>query len=125
MNLKARHEGFKVWAGAQADIERVTAIWRDCLGHYGGPYLFGAALALSPALQARGVGINQFALSAIPYVATATVAELRDLEAKVRRAMEIRGARSIHISVPCPLGWGHEAHDTIRIARLVRAETGG
>lgn len=35
-----------------------------------GSYLFGAALALSPALQARGVGINQFALDVIPYVAT-------------------------------------------------------
>jgi len=41
----------------------------------------------------------------IPYVATATVADLRDLEAKVRRAMEFRGARYIHILVPCPLGW--------------------
>jgi pyruvate ferredoxin oxidoreductase beta subunit len=59
----------------------------------------------------------------IPYVATATVAELRDLEAKVTRAMEIRGARYIHIFVPCPLGWGHEAHDTIRISRLAK-ETG-
>jgi simple sugar transport system permease protein len=33
-----------------------------------GSYLFGAALALSPALQARGYGVNQFALNAIPYV---------------------------------------------------------
>ncbi|MDP1794962.1 MAG: ABC transporter permease [Acidimicrobiales bacterium] len=33
-----------------------------------GSYLFGAALALSPALQARGYSINQFALNAIPYV---------------------------------------------------------
>jgi pyruvate ferredoxin oxidoreductase beta subunit len=59
----------------------------------------------------------------IPYVATATVAELRDLEAKVRRAMEIRGARYIHLFVPCPLGWGHASEDTIRIARLAK-ETG-
>ena len=59
----------------------------------------------------------------IPYVATATVAELRDLEAKVRRAMEFRGARYIHIFVPCPLGWGHDSDDTIRIARLAK-ETG-
>jgi pyruvate ferredoxin oxidoreductase beta subunit len=59
----------------------------------------------------------------IPYVATATVSELRDLEAKVRRAMEFRGARYIHIFVPCPLGWGHESSDTIRIARLAK-ETG-
>jgi general nucleoside transport system permease protein len=33
-----------------------------------GAYLFGAALALSPALQARGYSVNQFALSAIPYL---------------------------------------------------------
>jgi general nucleoside transport system permease protein len=38
-----------------------------------GAYLFGAALALSPALQARGVAINQFALDAIPYVVTVLV----------------------------------------------------
>ncbi len=36
----------------------------------GGSYLFGAALALSPALQARGYGINQFALDAVPYLVT-------------------------------------------------------
>ncbi len=59
----------------------------------------------------------------IPYVATATVAELRDLEAKVRRSMEFRGARYIHILVPCPLGWGHASADTIRMARLAK-ETG-
>ncbi|MGB7906214.1 MAG: thiamine pyrophosphate-dependent enzyme [Steroidobacteraceae bacterium] len=54
----------------------------------------------------------------IPYVATATVAELRDLEAKVRRAMEFRGARYIHVLVPCPLGWGHGSAETIKMARL-------
>jgi pyruvate ferredoxin oxidoreductase beta subunit len=59
----------------------------------------------------------------IPYVATATVAELRDLEAKVRRAMQFRGARYLHIFVPCPLGWGHASEDTIRISRLAK-ETG-
>jgi pyruvate ferredoxin oxidoreductase beta subunit len=56
----------------------------------------------------------------IPYVATATVAELRDLEYKVRRAMEFRGARYIHILVPCPLGWGSAAGDTIKVARLAK-----
>jgi pyruvate ferredoxin oxidoreductase beta subunit len=59
----------------------------------------------------------------IPYVATATVAELRDLEYKVERAMSFRGARYLHIFVPCPLGWGAEARDTVKIARLVK-ETG-
>jgi len=56
----------------------------------------------------------------IPYVATATVAELRDLEAKVRRAMEFRGARYLHLFVPCPLGWGHASEDTLRVARLAK-----
>ena len=59
----------------------------------------------------------------IPYVATATVADLRDLEAKVRRAMELRGARYIHILVPCPLGWGTASQETIHMARLAK-ETG-
>ena len=54
----------------------------------------------------------------IPYVATASVANLRDLERKVEHAMHIEGARYIHIFVPCPLGWGSASEDTIRIARL-------
>jgi glutathione S-transferase len=52
MNLKVRHEGFKVWAGAQADIDRVLAIWRECLKTYGGPYLFGAAPTVADAMYA-------------------------------------------------------------------------
>jgi pyruvate ferredoxin oxidoreductase beta subunit len=72
----------------------------------------------------QGKNLPAIALAhGIPYVATATVAELRDLEAKVRRAMEFRGARYIHIFVPCPLGWGHASADTIRISRLAK-ETG-
>lgn len=56
----------------------------------------------------------------IPYVATATVAELRDLEHKVERAMSFHGARYLHVFVPCPLGWGAAAADTIRLARLAK-----
>jgi pyruvate ferredoxin oxidoreductase beta subunit len=54
----------------------------------------------------------------IPYVATASVADLHDLETKVARAMEIRGARYVHIHVPCPLGWGSNPCDTVKLARL-------
>lgn len=39
----------------------------------GGAYLFGTALALAPALQARGFAINQFALHVIPFVLTLVV----------------------------------------------------
>ena len=59
----------------------------------------------------------------IPYVATASVAYLRDLEEKVKKAMSVRGARYIHVLVPCPLGWGAASQDTIRLARLA-VETG-
>ena len=59
----------------------------------------------------------------IPYVATATVADLHDLEAKVEAAMALHGARYLHILVPCPLGWGAAPHDTVRLARLA-CETG-
>jgi pyruvate ferredoxin oxidoreductase beta subunit len=59
----------------------------------------------------------------IPYVATASVAYLHDLEAKVGRAMELHGARYLHVLVPCPLGWGAASRDTIRLARLA-CETG-
>ena len=56
----------------------------------------------------------------IPYVATATVAELHDLEHKVERAMQMRGARYLHVYVPCPLGWGCDPSRTIEIARLAK-----
>ena len=72
----------------------------------------------------QGKNLPEIAMAhGIPYVATATVADLRDLEAKVRRAMQVRGARYIQILVPCPLGWGTASSDTIRIARLAK-ETG-
>ncbi len=41
MNLKAHYPRFKVWAGAQADIDRIAAVWRECLTKYKGPWLFG------------------------------------------------------------------------------------
>jgi pyruvate ferredoxin oxidoreductase beta subunit len=90
-----------------------------------------ARTATTPAVGAhpgnafgQGKNLPQIAMAhEIPYVATATVADLHDLEHKVRAAMAIRGARYIHILVPCPLGWGAASHDTIRLARLAH-ETG-
>lgn len=52
MNLKARHENYRIWAGAQPDIDRVVEIWRDCLKHYDGPYLFGAVPTMADAMYA-------------------------------------------------------------------------
>ena len=67
----------------------------------------------------QGKNMPELAMAhGIPYVATATVADLHDLEDKVTRAMEFHGARYIHILVTCPLGWGSAPSDTVRVARL-------
>jgi glutathione S-transferase len=52
MNLKAHFPGHKVWAGARPDIERILEIWTECLGSYGGPYLFGAGRTMADAMFA-------------------------------------------------------------------------
>ena len=52
MNLKARHPGYKVWAGAQPDIDRIVEIWSECLAKYGGPFLFGAHRSMADAMYA-------------------------------------------------------------------------
>jgi glutathione S-transferase len=52
MNIKAHFPHFKSWAGARGDIERITAIWRECLGQYGGPYLFGKKPCAADAMYA-------------------------------------------------------------------------
>jgi glutathione S-transferase len=52
MNLKAHYKGFKIWAAAQADIDRLIAVWKECLNTYGGPYLFGERPTLADAMYA-------------------------------------------------------------------------
>jgi glutathione S-transferase len=52
MNVKARHPDFPLWSGAQADIDRVSAIWQDSLGNYGGPFLFGKTPTMADAMYA-------------------------------------------------------------------------
>ncbi len=42
MNIKGDFPSFRIWTKAQADIDRILDIWRDCLTGYGGPYLLGA-----------------------------------------------------------------------------------
>lgn len=55
MNLKARHESFKIFSGARPDVERIKEIWTECLttqkGGYDGPYLYGR-LTIADAMYA-------------------------------------------------------------------------
>jgi len=50
----------------------IFAVWSP-FRVMGGAYLFGTAIALGPALQARGYEINQFLLDAVPFVLTLVV----------------------------------------------------
>jgi glutathione S-transferase len=52
MNLKAFRPGFVVWSAAQADIDRITEIWRECLTTWHGPWLFGARASIADAMYA-------------------------------------------------------------------------
>jgi glutathione S-transferase len=52
MNLKGHHPSFKIWAGAQPDIDRIVEIWNECLALYGGPFLFGKKPGMADAMFA-------------------------------------------------------------------------
>jgi glutathione S-transferase len=52
MNLRSHRPGFVVWSSARADIDRILSIWRDCLGRWGGPFLFGDRFTLADAMYA-------------------------------------------------------------------------
>lgn len=52
MNLKARHTDFKIFNGAQGDIDRIVTIVEDCLSRYDGTYLFGDSPTLADAMYA-------------------------------------------------------------------------
>lgn len=52
MNIKGHFPNFKIWSRAQTDIDRVVAIWRECLKSYGGPFLFGKLPCIADAMYA-------------------------------------------------------------------------
>lgn len=52
MNLRLHKPGYRVWSAAQADIDRIIEIWRDCLETWKGPWLFGAHATIADAMYA-------------------------------------------------------------------------
>ena len=52
VNLKGHFPNFKIWSRAQADIDRVCTIWRECLAESGGPFLFGEQRTMADAMYA-------------------------------------------------------------------------
>ncbi len=58
-----------------------------------------------------------------PYVATASIAYHKDIERKVKKALEIKGPKYLQIHVPCPPGWKSDPAMTVKVAKLA-VETG-
>jgi pyruvate ferredoxin oxidoreductase beta subunit len=54
----------------------------------------------------------------IPYTATATIAYYKDLQKKVKKAIETEGPSFLHVFTPCPTGWRHPSDMTIEISKL-------
>jgi glutathione S-transferase len=88
MNLKAHYPGFKVWAGAQPDIDRILTIWRECFDAYKGPYLFGA-LSMADAMYAPVVTrflTYDLALDAVCSAYSRRIIELPDMQEWINAA---------------------------------------
>ena len=58
----------------------------------------------------------------VPYLATASAAFPRDLDAKLQKALTYKGFKLVHVVTAC-LNWGFESRLAIRVARLA-VETG-
>jgi pyruvate ferredoxin oxidoreductase beta subunit len=54
----------------------------------------------------------------IAYVATASIAYPRDLNRKLKKALNTVGAKYIEVSVPCCSGWGFAPRLTLEVGRL-------
>jgi glutathione S-transferase len=52
MNLRMFRPNFTLWSAVRADIDRITEIWRDCLGTWKGPWLFGEHRTIADAMFA-------------------------------------------------------------------------
>jgi glutathione S-transferase len=64
MNLRAERRHIAIWSAAQADIDRITEIWHECLGRWNGPWLFGRTPTVADAMYAPVV--TRFRSYAVP-----------------------------------------------------------
>ena len=52
MNLRTEGRRIAIWSAAQADINRITEIWRECIETWKGPWLFGRHPTVADAFYA-------------------------------------------------------------------------
>lgn len=56
----------------------------------------------------------------LPYVASATVGDLLDLENKVKKALTFQGPKYIQIYCTCVPGWNTKEEDTVKVCQLAQ-----
>lgn len=85
---------------------------------------YGASTTTSPAGDrihgSTNVKKDMFDIVAahkIKYAATASIGDIADYIQKVEKASKVKGAAYIHVSAPCPTGWGIDSSQTVEIAR--------
>lgn len=71
----------------------------------------------SPFIKKNGPAI--MVAHKIPYVATASISNKKDLEAKIKKAMHIHGMKYIHVLAPCPISWDYDMKRTEEMANLM------
>jgi len=91
MNLRAEHKTFRIFAGALPDIERIEAIWAECLSRYGGPYLFGEAPTVADAMFApvtRRFLTYEVTMTPVTAAYCATISEWPPMKEWIAAALE-------------------------------------
>ena len=103
-----------------------TGVQRSSLTPFGANTTTTPAGVGDAAVGKRGVKKSMFEIMMahrIPYCATASVAYPQDFLNKVEKAKNTIGSSFLHVTAPCPTGWGFPSNETIEIGRLA-VETG-
>ncbi|MBI2854090.1 MAG: pyruvate synthase subunit beta [Chloroflexi bacterium] len=82
----------------------------------------GAWTATTPVANPKGENkkriMDIMAAHRIPYAASASIGYPEDLIYKVKRAMQIRGTRFLHVLSPCPIGWRCSQDLSVKLSRM-------
>ena len=105
MNIRGDFPTFKVWSRAQADIDRITTIWRECLHLFGGPYLMGERPCMADAMFAPVVTRLKTYHVPVDAICQAYCALILDMPAMrewiAAAEVERRTSRSLRSSFKC------------------------
>jgi pyruvate ferredoxin oxidoreductase beta subunit len=96
-----------------------TGIQRSSATPFGANTTTSPAGSASPGKAQQRKDITAIAVAhGIPYAAQGSASHWHDLAIKAERAAKADGPAFLNVLSDCPLGWGHEARDGIRILDL-------